>query len=104
LFSTILREFRAARITKAELARRVRKAPAQITRMLSSPKNMTSDTAALLLLGMKGGELSYSVTYPLDLPPRNYSGEAVVFKNKSPLPTKRTPSQTLSAPIKELAA
>lgn len=51
--------------TKATLARRLGKAPEQITRWLASPGNLRLDTVSDILLAMKH-ELSFNVT-PIEL-------------------------------------
>lgn len=51
-----LKEEAAGRITRAQLARRIRKDPAVITRLLSSPANWTLSTVSVLLLGIAGEE------------------------------------------------
>ena len=55
LYQLVISEFikrEAAGFSKAKLARRIRKNPAQITRLLSGPGNWTIDTVSDLLLGM----------------------------------------------------
>jgi hypothetical protein len=56
---------RAGKITKAELARRLGRAPEQVTRWLGAPGNWTLDTASDLFLGM-GYEPALSVTNLVD--------------------------------------
>jgi transcriptional regulator with XRE-family HTH domain len=52
-------------LTKATLARRLGKAPEQITRWLASPGNLRLDTVSDILLAMRH-ELSFDVT-PIEL-------------------------------------
>lgn len=47
-------------VTKRDIAERLRRDPAQITRWLSSPSNLTIDTISDLLLSL-GAEMDYSV-------------------------------------------
>lgn len=61
-------------LTKAELARRIGRDPAVVTRLLASPGNWRSDTASDLLLGICGEELEFSSSSPLTRPKRNYAG------------------------------
>ncbi|MCC0013848.1 MAG: helix-turn-helix transcriptional regulator [Rhodobiaceae bacterium] len=51
-------------LTKADLSRRLGKAPEQITRWLGGPGNLTLDTVSDILLAMKH-ELSFEIT-PID--------------------------------------
>ena len=57
-YSYIVRKFlakeKAGELTRAEFARRARKAPAVITRLLSAPSNMTIATISDLLLALDG--------------------------------------------------
>ncbi len=57
--------------SKADLARRINKNPAQITRWLSTPSNWTLDTVSDLMLAICGGELSFSISKFADAQPRN---------------------------------
>lgn len=56
LHAEVLRRFieagRAQNLTKAELARRLDKDPAQINRWLAAPKNLETETISALLLAM----------------------------------------------------
>jgi len=78
LYQTVIGEFRkreSARFSKAKLARRIRKKPEQITRLLAGPGNWTIDTVSDLLLGL-GFELGLSaipITSPLVSEPENNS-------------------------------
>jgi hypothetical protein len=56
-YSYVMDKYRYSDISKAQLARRIGKSPAQITRMLANPGNWTLETAALLLAGICGEEL-----------------------------------------------
>lgn len=61
LYNLILSKFREQErtngLTKAVLARRIERAPAVITRYLSSPSNLTVETISDLLLGICGEEM-----------------------------------------------
>ena len=65
IYDLIVREFlrkvEAGEITKADLAERIDKDPAQITRYLASPSNWTLDTISDLLLGICASELSLGI-------------------------------------------
>ena len=67
----VLREFERAGISRATLARRLKKRPEVVTRMLGGPGNWTLDTVSDLLFAIAGGEPSYTIFYPLNQPPRN---------------------------------
>jgi len=66
----VLDEFERAGISKATLARRLRKAPEIVTRLLSGPGNWEMDTFSDLLFAISGAEADYQVHYPLDAAPR----------------------------------
>jgi transcriptional regulator with XRE-family HTH domain len=65
LHSIVLEEFKKSGITQAELCRRLRKEPAQISRILGSPGNWRLDTVSDLLFAISAAELNLSVDYPL---------------------------------------
>lgn len=52
VLSEFLNQERAGKVTRAELARRVRRKPEQLSRWLGTPGNWTLDTLSDLLLGM----------------------------------------------------
>jgi hypothetical protein len=60
IYSLILKEFKASRLSKADLARRLGKDPAQLTRLLSGPGNLTVETTSDLLFAISGTELGLS--------------------------------------------
>jgi hypothetical protein len=57
-------------ITKRDIAECLKRDPAQITRWLTSPSNLTSDTISDLLLSL-GAEMDYSVARFADRPAPN---------------------------------
>jgi len=69
----VLSEFGRSGISKATLARRLKKRPEIITRLLSGPGNWTMDTFSDLLFAISGAEAEYEVGRPLDAAPRNYT-------------------------------
>ncbi len=77
LYSLVLIEFLRQQqengLTKADLTRRIKRKPEQVTRWLGTPSNWTLDTVSDLLLGM-GNELEISASSLLHRPQRNYSG------------------------------
>ena len=65
IFKALLIEFKNSGLTKADLARRLDKEPAQVSRLLSGPGNVTLDTLSDVLFALSGAELSMRVEYPL---------------------------------------
>lgn len=78
LYNFVMKKFKENErdhgLTKAELARRIGRDPAVVTRLLASPGNWRSDTASDLLLGICGEELEFSSSSPLTRAKRNYAG------------------------------
>ena len=72
VLKAFIQEAKAGRITKARLAKRLGKKPAQITRWLSGPSNWTLDTISALLLGI-GAELDSEVAFLRDRTRPNYA-------------------------------
>lgn len=60
----VLGEFEKEGMSRAELARRLDKAPEQVTRLLAAPGNWTLDTVSDLLFAISGGEVLYAMHYP----------------------------------------
>lgn len=58
-------------ITKKDIAESLGRDPAQITRWLTTPSNLTSDTISDLLLTL-GAEMDYNVSLFADRAPANY--------------------------------
>jgi hypothetical protein len=56
-YSYVMDKYRHSDISKAKLAKRIGKSPAQITRILANPGNWTLETSTLLLAGICGEEL-----------------------------------------------
>jgi hypothetical protein len=84
-----LEKERTGKLTRADLARRLRKSPEQITRWLSTPGNWTSDTISDLTLAICGGELSLSINLLSEMPKRNSTqadllGHSFIKSNTSP--------------------
>jgi hypothetical protein len=72
MYNLVLREFKKSGVSKADLARRLRKTAAQMSRTFGGPGNWTLDTVSDLLFAIGGGELASSISYPLEKPTRNY--------------------------------
>lgn len=76
IYDAVLREFLRSGISKATLARRMGKKHAEIiSRLLGAPGNWTLDTVSDLIFAINGGECEYSIRYPLDEGPHNYTAE-----------------------------
>src|SRR5208282_4731873 len=71
IFSIVQKEFRKSGISQVELAARMGKRADRVCRLLGAPGNWTADTASDLVFAISGGVVAYSVSYPLDAPPRN---------------------------------
>jgi len=75
IFGKVLQAFaqeaEAGRITKAAVARRLGKDPAQISRWFSGPSNWTLDTVSDLLAALEA-KLRSDVVFSRDLPRPNY--------------------------------
>jgi len=65
VFLEFLRQQRERKLTQAELARRIGKAPEQVNRWLGAPGNWELDTVSDLLLGM-GAEPAFSIEHLAD--------------------------------------
>ncbi len=76
LHDLVLRKFREASkedgLTRANLARRMGRAPAVVTRLLQSPGNWRLDTLSDMLLAIAGEEIEVASVSPLSRPKRSY--------------------------------
>ena len=70
-YSAVISEFEKSGISQADLAGRLHKGTDQISRWLGSPGNWTLDTVSDLFFAISGGEPTYGVEHPLDLPATN---------------------------------
>ena len=99
----ILDAFARSGITQAQLARRSRKRPEVISRMLGEPGNWTLNTLSDLIFAICGGEPGYSIEYPLDAPPRNQetpawlSGATLEFGVQSETRSEKTAQLELAS-------
>lgn len=71
LFNVVQTEFIKSGIKESDLALRTGRARSQICNLLGAPGNWTADTASTLIFAISGGVINYSISYPLDDPPRN---------------------------------
>jgi transcriptional regulator with XRE-family HTH domain len=65
IYNLIIREFKKSGLSQADLGRRLNKKPAQLSRLLSGPGNLTVDTFSDLLFAISGAEPGLSIDYPL---------------------------------------
>jgi transcriptional regulator with XRE-family HTH domain len=73
-FDFLISSFEDARergLTQAKLARRIRKSPEVVNRLLSAPTNLTLDSISDLLAGINAEELNFAASSFLDRPPVN---------------------------------
>lgn len=71
LHKLVLTAFREAGISQATLAKRMKKRPEQISRLLAAPGNWTIDTAAELLFAIDGSLTRIERRWPLKERPTN---------------------------------
>ena len=71
IYEFVLAEFRKSGLSQADLARRLRKRPEVISRLLGAPGNWGLDTMSDLLFAISGGEPRYGIAHPLDGAARN---------------------------------
>ena len=80
VYSSVLGTYQSAfdegRITKAALARRLKKDPAQITRLFAGSSNWTLDTVSDLLIAI-GAELEPEIIFICERGKSNYSHPAI---------------------------
>ena len=67
-------------LTKAKLARRIGRSPAQVTRWLSSPRNWETKTLSRLMLGMGAEPESFGVAHLKDQNEHNYDGPDWIYR------------------------
>lgn len=100
LFEAVLKEFisqsESTKFSRADLAKRLRKNPSQITRWLSSPGNWTLNTASDLLVAM-GQELGISVESIADSVNATTGDAKVVYMNSPAQRAQRTTIKTTPA-------
>jgi hypothetical protein len=72
VYGLVVKEFKKSGLSQADLARRLRKAPEVVCRLLGSPGNWTLDTVSDFLFAISAAEPKYDLIYPLDKAARNY--------------------------------
>jgi hypothetical protein len=87
VYELVVREFLESGLSQVDLAARMGQKPARICRLLGAPGNWTLDTVSDLLFAISGAMPAYSLRYPLDEPPRNFSQpEWLDSPDHNPLP------------------
>src|SRR5260370_42060838 len=69
----VLQEFLRSGLTKTQLAQRMGRSPARITKWLAAPGTWELDTVSDFLLAIRGAELEPSLGYPFEQATRNYT-------------------------------
>jgi transcriptional regulator with XRE-family HTH domain len=96
IYSLIIGEFKKSGLSQADLARRLDKEPAHLSRLLSGPGNLTIETISDLLFGISGTELDVSSNSPV----RAKNQETRVEPpKKSPATPPLTPTPRSSEPF-----
>jgi hypothetical protein len=72
VYEIVIDEFEKSKISKVDLAKRLRKNPSQLTRWLGSPGNWELDSISEVLFSICGGEPRLSVGHPLRKAKRNF--------------------------------
>lgn len=98
LYDFVMRKFEEAEaergLTQADLARRIRKRPEVVSRLLSTPGNWTIGTVSSLLAGISAEEFVPASTPILGMPPRNQQEPEWCFpRTERPQRTTRTSSE-----------
>lgn len=75
-------EAERGKITRKEMAEKLSKDPAQVSRWLSAPSNLTLDTISDILLSM-GAEMDCTITRFVDRVQPNYAHPLVIDKGDS---------------------
>ena len=87
--------------TKAKLAERIGRSPAQINRWLATPSNLTIQTLTRLLVGIAGEEPELTSRSLLGRLPRNESWETILNDQEDYRLPKPTPSPATTKVIEQ---
>lgn len=98
VYEIVIDEFEASGVSKATLARRLRKNPSQLTRWLGAPGNWELDSISDVLFSIRGGELNFSVGHPLREAKKNYR-QPDWFRQLTPEQMRKATSGTNTATI-----
>ena len=87
LYDFLIRKFwekeKAGVLSRADLARRLNKDPAQISRWLAMPTNWTLDTVSDLALAVLDGEIEFESKQLNNMPKRNSTPMAVLTQTSA---------------------
>ncbi len=86
IYSLVVKEFKSSGLTQADLARRLAMEPAQLSRLLSGPGNLTLETVSDLLFATSAAELESSIGHPLAARNHGVLDHQTKFLNASPVP------------------
>jgi hypothetical protein len=95
----VLTEFIKSGITQTSLASRLGQKPARVSKLLGAPGNWTLDTVSDLLFSISGAEASYSISYPIQNPVRNYSSPDWVITHSGNTATVNASSSSSAASV-----
>ena len=106
LFTFLRTEFKKSGLSQKDLADRLGgKDAATISRILATPSNLETDTAADFLFAISGGVLKYDVTYPFEEQKQEISiapeATSTTPSGESDVKTADTASPTASSPPSE---
>ena len=103
-YDLVMRELKAADISRSELARRLGKGADRVSKMLGGPANWTIITLADLLFAIRGGVPKYGIEYPLDKPVRNLGPrKQYELKTKESDTTNKPLEWKMRSPIEQRA-
>jgi hypothetical protein len=83
VYDLVVKEFKKAGISQADLARRLGLGTDRVCRMLGAPGNWTLDTASDLLFAISGAEPTYGLAYPLERPKSNWRAPDWLYEEKT---------------------
>jgi transcriptional regulator with XRE-family HTH domain len=98
IYSVIIKEFKKSSLTQADLARRLDMEPAQLSRLLAGPANLTLETVSDTLFAINGGELTASTEHPLAAGSGSYLGNQTTSRAAVPVPLHSGISTTSQPP------
>jgi transcriptional regulator with XRE-family HTH domain len=99
IYSVIIKEFKKSGLTQADLARRLDMEPAQLSRLLAGPGNLTLETVSDMLFAIDGAELTASTQYPLVARSHSFVGDEAKLPPPAPVPL-HSPTSTTSPPVR----
>lgn len=100
--SFITQQAQKQRLTQKDIAEKIRKDPAQLSRLLSSPSNLTLDTISDLLLAFDAEAEPPTIVLFEDRPQANYMHPLIARALDIPPPSQRAKVKSTSAGTKTL--